>query len=104
MAVSLGSKTVRIVTVYRPPSQSRHGRPFGDFLNEFTALIEYLNIAPDHLILAGDFSIHTDDPSNADAVKFNEFLLSANLRQITRPRTLAVIALTSSLLAILTDV
>ena len=51
------------------------------FLEEFTALLEYLNGNSDPFIIAGDINIHLDNKDNTYTKQFNELLEMFNLIQ-----------------------
>ena len=72
---------LRIAIIYRPPPSSVNKLSVSLFLEEFADYIHYLNTAPGHLIILGDFNLHLDCPEAADVNKFISLLDSVNLVQ-----------------------
>ncbi|XP_077978882.1 uncharacterized protein LOC144434304 [Glandiceps talaboti] len=80
--MNLASSTIRLIVIYRPPYSHKSCKwTVTDFLDEFATVIEGIIHARGHLVIAGDFNIHTDDPSNNDATHFNDLLHSFGLEQ-----------------------
>ena len=63
-----------LVNVYRPPSQTKSGRSIGQFLDDFSPLLETISIAPGNVILVGDFNIHFLNKTRNDVTKFRQLL------------------------------
>nr|XP_054766777.1 uncharacterized protein LOC129273930 [Lytechinus pictus] len=69
-----------LVVVYRPPTRST-GSSFDAFTAEFESLIEDVCLNQMPIIITGDFNVHVDSASNANACAFKNLLSSHNLRQ-----------------------
>ena len=72
---------VRAVTVYRPPPSKENSLKENNFLDEFPILLEQLVITSSKLLIAGDFSIYVNKPSETYAKRFLSMLKSFNLKQ-----------------------
>ena len=75
--INVGNATISICIVYRPPNPSLYNK----FLEEFTDLIGELQTSPGVPLVMGDFNVHVDDQSNANATKLLSLLDGANLLQ-----------------------
>ena len=53
----------------------------GDFLHEFSSLLEDSITSPGHLLVLGDFNIHWDLPNDAERIKFYDLLSTFELKQ-----------------------
>ena len=51
------------------------------FMQEFSVFLENLVLCPEVLVVAGDFNLHMDDATDADALKFAELLETFGLTQ-----------------------
>ena len=63
-------KVLRLVTVYRPPPSKKNGFTVERFFSEFSALSEELIVTFCQFLLCGDFNLHVDVDSNANAKQF----------------------------------
>ncbi len=80
------SKCVRIIVVYRPPPSKENKLTVAMFFEEFPVLLEQLAIAPNELIMMGDFNFHMEDMNDYDARRFSNLLNSFSLTQhVTGP-------------------
>ena len=78
--ITSGTKSVRLVVVYRPPSKKDQNAT--EFLAEFGALLETLALDSANLIIVGDFNIHMDDPtSRTGTANMFDLLAENNLTQ-----------------------
>ncbi|XP_063951767.1 uncharacterized protein LOC135153244 [Lytechinus pictus] len=78
-------RSLSLFVIYRPPSCLR-GQSFGHFLIEFSKLLESANLLLNQVVILGDFNIHVDSDTNADAKNFKDLLESAGLSQrISQP-------------------
>ena len=74
------SISLRVVVVYRPPSQST--KCSGDqVLAEFSDFLQLLTVTSGKLLIVGDFNIHVDVSSNSTASKFLSLLDSFGFSQ-----------------------
>jgi endonuclease/exonuclease/phosphatase (EEP) superfamily protein YafD len=64
-----------LVVVYRADNFTQ------DFYDQFGDLLERLATFSAPLLIVGDFNIHADDPTNADANKFADLLSLSGLQQ-----------------------
>ena len=82
LLVTAQQKTpLRLILVYRPQRTKNGQQTFPTFMNDFSTLLKQLVLEPNRLMIAGDFNIHTDNPSNREAVIFSELTDSFNLKQ-----------------------
>jgi len=72
--------SIRLVIVYRPPSQSTKCSE-GQFLSDFTDFLQLLVVTGGKLLIVGDFNIHTDVATNSTAIKLQSILHSFGLSQ-----------------------
>ena len=77
--VSRNNTRLRVIIIYRPPYSSNHSISISTFLDEFSSYLESVVICSEPLIIAGDFNIHMDNPS--DSKHFSELLESISLTQ-----------------------
>ena len=64
------NKTTKFVIVYRLPYCEAHPIPTSVFFDEFAVYLEDVVMCPEALVIASDFSLHIDDPENADTRRF----------------------------------
>ena len=74
-------RSTKFVIVYRPPYSEAHPVPTSAFMQEFSVFLENLVLCPEILVVAGDFNLHMDDATDADALKFAELLETFGLIQ-----------------------
>ena len=79
--LSLNSTCVHIVLIYRPPPSKRNKLKPGDFLHEFSLLLEDIVTSPGHLLVLGDFNIHWDQTNDPERMKFCNLLSTFELKQ-----------------------
>ena len=73
---------IRLFSMYRPPPSSKNKLSYGQFMEEFSSLLESVTLTENTLLLVGDFNIHVDDTSNKKhALSFVETLASASFEQ-----------------------
>ena len=70
---------IRLISVYR--SCTARLSNISDFLKDFDDYLDSLTHLPGKVIIAGDFNIHVEDPSNADAIKFMSLLSDYDFTQ-----------------------
>ena len=81
LAITLQSSSLRLIVVYRPPTSKGKNTQTSVFFNEFANLMESLIIIPGNFVVAGDFNLHVDNPTNPDGRKMCELLESMELQQ-----------------------
>ena len=70
-----------VLTIYRPPSLKRQG-----FLTDFACLLSIIIVEYDSILLAGDYNIHVDNPTDHFTSQFYDLLSMFDLTQhITGP-------------------
>ena len=74
--LTLPSKSLSFLTVYRPPSSS-----LSSFCTEFSNLLADLCSQPSDLLILGDFNIHLDNPSLQGTNSFLNIIDSFDLKQ-----------------------
>ena len=57
------SRDIYILVIYRPPSSSGINS-MNTFMEEFSSCLEHYVIKPGSLMIAGDFNLHIDRPSD----------------------------------------
>ncbi|HBK70682.1 MAG TPA: hypothetical protein DDZ39_03320, partial [Flavobacteriaceae bacterium] len=72
--LKFSSKLMRLIVLYRSPSQS-----INIFIEEFYEFMDVILKKDGVLILAGDFNIHVNDMNNKDSSNFKEILDAFNL-------------------------
>ena len=70
--------SIRLITVYRP-TRSQKNR--ATFFNEFSLLLESVNLTPGYPLINGDLNFHMDVSDNVNASAFRDLLESAGLKQ-----------------------
>ena len=79
--VQVHKRTIKVVIIYRPPYSDDHSVSSHVFFDEFSSYLENIVMAPEVLLITGDFNFHIDCPSNADAKKFADLLDTFGLIQ-----------------------
>ena len=79
--ITSGSFRLRLVAIYRPPYSPNHPITSSMFLTEFAEFLESIIMTTEPLIMAGDFNIHVNVPSDNDAIRFLDLLSSMGLQQ-----------------------
>ena len=81
ITLSHGNLSTRSISIYRPPTSSKNGSSFNQFLSDFSDLMERIITSQAKIILAGDFNIHFDLPSNSQTSQFMDILETFDLQQ-----------------------
>ena len=81
-----GSFPLKLIIIYRPPYSKSHPIPIGTFFDEFTDYLESIILCQYTILITGDFNIHVDDPSNADALR-SQWYTRVNWHRTTCPRS-----------------
>jgi hypothetical protein len=76
----LNSICIRLVIVYRPPSQLTKCSE-GQFLSDFSDFLQLIVVSGGKLLIVGDFNIHSDVGANPTAIKFQSILHLSGLSQ-----------------------
>ena len=78
---TIRNKPLHIIEIYHPPSNGKHNTTNGMFMDDIIELLT--NKLPQYQdsILLGDFNIHIEDQTNADAVIFNKTMRALSLKQ-----------------------
>ena len=76
------SRDIYSLVIYRPPSSSGISS-MNIFMEEFSSCPEHYVIKPGSLMIAGDFNLHIDRPSDVATINFLSHLEAFNLRQFT---------------------
>ena len=86
LTISHGTSSIRLVTIYRPPSSKKNRSTPEAFFTDFSMLLETLTLVSDYLLLTGDFNFHMDKENDASVNVFKDLLESAGLEpDITVP-------------------
>jgi len=75
------STCIRIILLYRVPPSQKNKIKQGDFLAEFTSLLEIVSTLPGKLFILGDFNIQWGNDRNTEFGKFKQLLDMFNLEQ-----------------------
>ena len=82
----VNTRTLRVITVYRPPLSAANGLTVDIFLDEFGTLLEELEVTNAELFIVGDFNFHMDDLMDGNAIQFSRLLETFDLKQyVTAP-------------------
>ena len=73
--------SIRLITVYRPTRSQKNRATVSTFFNEFSLLLESVNLTPGSLLINGDLNFHMDVSDNVNASAFRDLLESAGLKQ-----------------------
>lgn len=79
--VGVHNYIIKVVSIYRPPYSDRHPISPNVFMDEFSQYLENIVMAPEILLITGDFNFHLDCPSDNDAKKFSDLLETFGLVQ-----------------------
>ena len=79
--ITTASETLRLITIYSVPPNSKNKISPNAFIDDFTLLLESLASSTGRLIIVGDFNIHWDDLENQERIKFADFLDMFGLEQ-----------------------
>ena len=78
---TIRNKPIHVIGNYHPPLNREHNTTNGMFINDITELL--VNKVPQYQngITLGDFNIHIEDLTNADAIIFNDTMRACGLEQ-----------------------
>ena len=80
------TSTVRIVTIYRPPSSGKNTTPFSEFITEFSHVLDRAATRPTEYVIVGDFNVHYGDLCRPDVRDLSELLKDNEYTQhVTEP-------------------
>ena len=79
--LKLYNKEIYLAGVYHPPSSSKDQVSDSIFIDKFLDWAQYLIGNHSNIIILGDFNIHVNDFTNADAIIFNDAMSSLGLKQ-----------------------
>ena len=74
--LKFGTRTLRLLVVYRPPRCSE-----SDFLRDFSLVLEILLVTRDDVLIVGDFNLHVDDEHDQYGRSFMSLIDSCGLQQ-----------------------
>ena len=72
---------VDVHVIYRPPYSEKHRVTTATFFEEFQTYLSHAVQTPHSLLIAGDFNIHMDIDTDADAIRMCDVLSMYNLTQ-----------------------
>ena len=70
-----------MIGIYHPPIGTMAGNTHTQFLDEVSELVQYFITNHQHLVLLGDFNIHTQDLTNPDLLEYKDTVEGLGLRQ-----------------------
>ena len=78
---TIRNKPIHIIGIYHPPLNEEHNTTNGMFIEDITELL--VNKLPqyENSIILGDFNIHIEDITNAEAIIFNNTMRALGLEQ-----------------------
>ena len=79
--ITLGSKSLRHITIYRPPPSNKNGLTVKMFFDEFSNFVQSLMVSSCRCLITGDFNLHLNEDNNADAKHFLHLLNSGSFTQ-----------------------
>ena len=85
--IPFNSTCIRIITIYRIPPSQANGIHQGDFIQQFSSLLEVVSTLPGHLLILGDFNIHWDKPDNPERIEFADLIDTFGLKQLVNEPT-----------------
>ena len=83
MEIHHQDKPLHIIRIYHLPPKGKHNTTNGMFIYHITDLLTKKLPLYQNSILLGDFNIHIEDQTNADAVVFNETMRALGFEQHT---------------------
>ena len=81
------NKTIRIVSVYRPPRSESRRYPITDFYDDMENLVSFYKTVKDDVIFCGDYNVHVNKPDESETRRFINITESANLKQHISEKT-----------------
>ncbi len=72
----------------RPKAVKRKKIPLSLFYDEFSSILERLLVVPEDIIICGDLNLHVNDPTDAEAMQFLNYIDVLDLSQHVRDPTL----------------
>lgn len=81
ITLKLSTSKISVFNIYRPPTSSNYGKPFGTFIDEFHSFLCLAATTPHTFLITGDFNVHVDNTSDSQATTFLSLLSEANLVQ-----------------------
>ena len=81
LTLSVGKVSFRLISIYRPPSSVKNESRIGQFISDFSDLIDRIFTSGRKVVLVGDFNIHLEIPSDPQTILFNEILALFTLQQ-----------------------
>lgn len=80
--LTVGSLTVHIFAIYRPPPSRKNRLTFSDFYDDFAVLLETVISKHRNFLLVGDLNVHFDDLSQIESKRIQSLLTESNLVQL----------------------
>ena len=87
LKISVQNKSIRLVSVYRPPKTKNRTYPVVDFYEDMENLVSHYKTVKDEVIFCGDYNVHINKPEESETRKFNNIVESANLKQYVSGKT-----------------
>ena len=78
---TIRKKRIHIIGIYHPTPNGEHNTTNGIFIDDITELLVYKLPQYQNSIILGDFNIHIEDLTNADAVISNDTMRALGLKQ-----------------------
>ena len=82
--LSADNKTIRLVSVYRPPRTKSRVYPVSDFYDDMESLVSFYKTVNDEVIFCGDYNVHVNKPEQSEVRKFHDILETADLKQLVK--------------------
>ena len=80
-SITHGNSSIKLITIYRPPSSKNNKATPSTFFKEFSILLEIVNTTPGYLLLTGHYNFHIESSNDSCAATFRDLLESIGLTQ-----------------------
>ncbi len=87
LKLSVSNKSIRLVSVYRPPKSKKRSYPIADFYDDMENLVSHYKTVKDEVVFCGDYNVHVNKPEESETRKFNNIIEAANLTQHVSGKT-----------------
>ncbi len=81
LKLSVNNKSIRLVSVYRPPKSKTRSYPIADFYDDMENLVSHYKTVKDEVVFYADYNVHVNKQEESETCKFNNIIEAANLTQ-----------------------
>ena len=82
-----GSKSMRLLAIYRPTPSRKNRLKFSEFISDFSDLLDELATYGGNLAICGDFNVHMDVPDDSSTRTFTKLIESHGYLQLVNGPT-----------------